>query len=82
MANAKTSPLKSSNAITDWITIAIGIVLGVLGFFYVLPDLQAASDLGKDVTDLIVNVKLGAWGTVLTVAIKIWNTVSHLIKKD
>ncbi len=82
MATAKTSPLKSTNALTDWITIALGVVIGVLAFFFVIPDLNAASDLGKDVTDLISNVKIGAWGTVLTVAIKLWNTISHLIKKD
>lgn len=82
MATNKTSPLKSTNAVTDWITIALGVVIGVLAFFFVIPDLNAASDLGKDVTDLIANVKIGAWGTVLTVAIKLWNTISHLIKKD
>lgn len=80
MATSK-SPLKSTNAITDWITIVIAAVLGVLGFFKVLPDLQTASGIGVDVSDLIVNVTIGAWGAVLTLLIKLWNTISHLIAK-
>lgn len=81
MATSTKSPLKSTNAVTDWITIVIALILGSLGFFKILPDLNAASSLGTDVTDAITNVTLGAWGAVLTAAIKIWNTITHLLAK-
>ena len=79
MSNGKKSPLKSTNALTDWITIILAVILGALGFFKILPDLQTSASLGAEVADLITNVTIGAWGSVLTAAIKLWNTISHLL---
>lgn len=79
MASAK-SPLKSSNLWTDVATIVISLILGVAGFFFVLPDLVASQSLGADFTDLIGSIKAGAWGAVLAAAIKIWNAITHLLK--
>jgi len=81
MANtAKKSPIKSTNLWTDVLTIVIGIALGVSGFFYVVPDLVSANDIGANVSDLIAAVKAGSWGAVLSVAIKLWNIATHLFK--
>lgn len=73
--------LKSSNAITDWVTIALGVVTGALGFFQIIPDLQAAASLGTDVSQLIAYAQAGAWAAALTVVLKLWNTISHILKK-
>lgn len=72
----------SSNARTNWITIALGAVIGVLAFFKIIPDLQTAQSLGKDVADLITYVTTAAWTSVFAVLLNIYNTVSHLLKKD
>lgn len=42
----------SSNARTNWITIALGVVFGLLSFFKIIPDLQTAQSLGNDFGNL------------------------------
>lgn len=68
----------SSNARTNWITIALGAAIGILSFFKIIPDLQTAQSLGKDVTDIITYATVGAWTSVFTVALNLYNTIKHL----
>ena len=49
----------SSNARTNWITIALGVMIGVLSFFKIIPDLQTAQSLGKDVAGDLTHVSDG-----------------------
>jgi hypothetical protein len=72
---------ESSNARTNWITIALGVIIGVLGFFKIIPDLQTAASLGSDVSSLILYAKTGAWTAVFTVLLNLYNTITHLLKK-
>lgn len=72
----------SSNARTNWITIAISVVLAVLAFFNIIPDLEEAQSLGSEISQLIGYVKTGAWGLVFTAGWNLYNTISHLFKKD
>lgn len=72
----------SSNARTNWVTIALGAIIGVLGFFKIIPDLQTAASLGSDVASLIAYVTAGAWTAVFTVLLNLYNTISHLLKKE
>lgn len=72
----------SSNARTNWITIALGAVIGVLSFFKIIPDLQTAQSLGKDVGDLISYATIGAWTSVFAVALNLYNTISHMLKNE
>jgi len=68
----------SSNARTNWITIVLAVIIGVLSFFKIIPDLQTAQSLGKDVGDLITYATAGAWTAVFTVALNLYNTIKHL----
>ena len=68
----------SSNARTNWITIVLGAVIGVLSFFKIIPDLQTAQSLGKDVSDIITYATIGAWTSVFTVGLNLYNTIKHL----
>lgn len=70
----------SSNARTNWITIILGALIGVLSFFKIIPDLQTAQSLGKDVADIITYASIGAWTSVFAVALNLYNTISHLLK--
>lgn len=72
----------SSNARTNWITIGLGAIIGVLSFFKIIPDLVTAQSLGKDVGDLITYASVGAWTSVLAVLLNLYNTISHLLKKE
>lgn len=72
---------ESSNARTNWITIALGLIIGVLSFFKIIPDLNTAQSLGKDVADLITYATVGAWTSVFTVLLNLYNTLTHLFKK-
>lgn len=72
--------LKSSNAITDWVTIALGLIIGALGFFQLVPDLQTAASLGSDVTELIKAAQASAWAAAFAVVLKLWNTITHILK--
>ncbi len=72
--------LGSSNFKTDVVTIVLGGIAGIVGFFYALPDLNAAAAIGSDVGDLIAQVKAGAWASVFTAALKIYNVISHMLK--
>lgn len=72
----------SSNARTNWITIALGVIFGALSFFKIIPDLQTAQSLGNDFGQLIGYVKTGTWTLVFAVALNLYNTISHLLKKD
>ena len=72
----------SSNARTNWITIALGVVIGVLSFFKIIPDLQTAKDLGNDVSSLITYATVGAWTSVFAVVLNLYNTISHLLKEN
>lgn len=72
----------SSNARTNWVTIALGAIFGLLTFFKIIPDLNTAQSLGKDVGDLITYVSVGAWTNVFIVGLNLYNTISHLLKKD
>lgn len=72
----------SSNARTNWITIILGALIGVLSFFKIIPDLQTAQSLGKDVADIITYATIGAWTSVFAVGLNLYNTISHLFKKD
>ena len=72
----------SSNARTNWITIALGAVIGVLSFFKIIPDLQTAQSLGSDVASLITYATVGAWTSVFAVLLNLYNTISHLLKKQ
>lgn len=71
----------SSNARTNWITIVLGAIIGILSFFKIIPDLQTAQSLGSDVASLITYATLGAWTSVFTVVLNLYNTISHLLKK-
>lgn len=73
---------ESSNARTNWITIALGAIIGVLSFFKIIPDLQTAQMLGKDVADIITYATIGAWTSVFAVGLNLYNTISHLLKRD
>ena len=72
----------SSNARTNWITIVLGAIIGVLSFFKIIPDLIVAQSLGKDVADLITYATAGAWTAVFTVVLNLYNTITHLLKKE
>ena len=72
----------SSNARTNWITIVLGAIIGLLSFFKIIPDLVTAQDLGKDVANIITYATIGAWTSVFAVALNLYNTISHLLKKD
>lgn len=72
----------SSNARTNWITIVLGAAFGVLAFFKIIPDLQTAQSLGNDLSALITYVTTAAWGSVVTVAINLFNTIKHLLQKE
>ena len=72
----------SSNARTNWITIILGAIIGVLSFFKIIPDLQTAQSLGKDVADIITYATIGAWTSVFAVGLNLYNTISHLLKKQ
>jgi len=72
---------ESSNARTNWITIGLGLIIGVLSFFKIIPDLNTAQSLGKDVADLITYATVGAWTSVFTVLLNLYNTLTHLFKK-
>ena len=72
----------SSNARTNWITIVLGAAFGVLAFFKIIPDLQTAQSLGNDFGALITHVKAGAWTLVFAVALNLYNTITHLLKKE
>lgn len=72
----------SSNARTNWATIVLGAVFGGLAFFKIIPDLNTAQNLGKDVADIIGYVQAGAWTSVFAVGLNLYNTISHLLKKD
>ena len=72
----------SSNARTNWITIAIGALLGLLLFLKIIPDLQAAQSLGNDFGNLIFYAQTGAWTLVFQTLLNLYNTISHLLKKD
>lgn len=72
---------ESSNARTNWITIILGALIGILGFFKIIPDLQTAASLGSDVSSLITYATVGAWTSVFTVLLNLYNTISHLLKK-
>lgn len=56
----------SSNARTNWITIALGVVFGLLSFFKIIPD----------------RATVGAWTSVFAVVLNLYNTISHLFKKE
>ena len=72
----------SSNARTNWITIVLGAIIGVLSFFKIIPDLQTAQSLGNDFASLIGYVRTGTWTLVFAVALNLYNTISHLLKKE
>lgn len=72
----------SSNARTNWITIVLGAIIGVLSFFKIIPDLQTAQSLGKDVADIITYATIGAWTSVFAVGLNLYNTISHLVKRE
>lgn len=72
----------SSNARTNWITIILGVILGALSFFKIIPDLNTAQSLGNDFGQLITMANAGAWTAVAAVAINLYNTISHLLKKE
>ena len=72
----------SSNARTNWITIALGVVFGFLAFFKIIPDLQTAQSLGNDFSNLITYATVGAWTSVFAVLLNLYNTISHLFKKE
>jgi hypothetical protein len=72
----------SSNARTNWITIALGVIFGALSFFKIIPDLNTAQSLGNDFGQLITLATAGAWTAVATVVLNLYNTISHLLKKD
>jgi hypothetical protein len=72
----------SSNARTNWVTIVLGAALGALSFFKIIPDLQTAQNLGNDFAALIGYVTAGAWTSVFAVALNLYNTISHLLKKQ
>lgn len=72
----------SSNARTNWITIALGVVFGLLSFFKIIPDLQTAQSLGNDFGNLITYATVGAWTSVFAVVLNLYNTISHLFKKE
>lgn len=72
----------SSNARTNWITIALGALIGILSFFKIIPDLQTAQSLGKDVADIITYATVGAWTSVFAVGLNLYNTISHLLKNE
>ena len=72
----------SSNARTNWITIVLGAIIGLLSFFKIIPDLVTAQQLGKDVADIITYATIGAWTSVFAVGLNLYNTISHLLKKD
>ena len=72
----------SSNARTNWITIALGVVFGLLSFFKIIPDLQTAQSLGNDFGNLITYATVGAWTSVFAVLLNLYNTISHLFKKE
>lgn len=72
----------SSNARTNWITIVLGAIIGILSFFKIIPDLQIAQSLGKDVADIITYATIGAWTSVFAVGLNLYNTISHLLKKQ
>lgn len=72
----------SSNARTNWVTIALGVVFGLLSFFKIIPDLQTAQSLGNDFGNLIIYAQAGAWTAVFAVALNLYNTISHLFKKE
>lgn len=82
MATLTKALTSSSNARTNWITIILGAIIGVLGFFKIIPDLQTAASLGSDVSNLITYATVGAWTSVFTVLLNLYNTISHLLKKD
>lgn len=72
----------SSNARTNWVTIVLGAIIGVLSFFKIIPDLNIAQNLGKDVADIITYATIGAWTSVFAVALNLYNTISHLLKRE
>lgn len=72
----------SSNARTNWITIVLGAIIGILSFFKIIPDLQIAQSLGKDEADIITYATIGAWTSVFAVGLNLYNTISHLLKKQ
>ena len=72
----------SSNARTNWITIVLGAIIGVLSFFKIIPDLQTAQSLGKDGADIITYATIGAWTSVFAVGLNLYNTISHLVKRE
>lgn len=74
--------LTSSNARTNWVTIVLGAAFGVLSFFKIIPDLQTAQSLGNDFASLIGYVRTGTWTLVFAVALNLYNTISHLLKKE
>lgn len=72
----------SSNARTNWITIVLGAIIGILSFFKIIPDFQIAQSLGKDVADIITYATIVAWTSVFAVGLNLYNTISHLLKKQ
>lgn len=72
----------SSNSRTNWVTIILGAIIGVLSFFKIIPDLQVAASLGSDVASLITYATIGAWTSVFAVALNLYNTISHLLKRE
>lgn len=70
----------SSNARTNWLTIIFAGVLGILGFFKLVPDLETASAVGDTVTNAIGYAKGGSWALLFTAVINLVNTVTHILK--
>ena len=72
--------LGSSNFRTDIVTIVIGLILGGVAFFNVIPDLTQAQQLSGNVGEVIIAIKSGAWTAVFAAGLKVWNVISHILK--